>query len=239
MPDGRSRSAAASVGAVYSNRSTARSSQNYCRAATGERVAEHCPLKIFRGLVDVLELTGNSFRFILQVVAFSPISRSAYNKALRLTLKAPGQKAGFRWRTGDGERMEMHFWLRAARNTGLLPPDDCHDDEVPAQLKDSESGPSIPPAHIQTTMAEAAYALPDSHFDAERQRRSGPPPPPPPLRDTMDASRLDTAVRESVAEEEASFVKSREKKEASSLPSEAKKLQWLQPYIKGVRMATT
>ena len=124
----------------------------------------------------------------------------------------------------------MPFWLRAARKAGLLPPG--ADAEVAPRLKDTDSGPSIPPAQIQTAAGESVIS---SLPDAEKQRRSVPPPPPPPLRDTMDASRLYAAVRESVAEEEASFVKSREMKEASSLPSEAKKLQWLQPYIKGVR----
>lgn len=143
----------------------------------------------------------------------------------------------------------MHFWLRAARKAGLLLPPgpaEAEADVATARLKDDDTNSdpttttTIPPAKIQTAgVGESSAAippsLPDNDADAGKQRRSVPPPPPPPLRDTMDASQLYAAVRDSVAEEEASFVKSREKKEASSLPSEAKKLQWLQPYIKGVR----
>ena len=145
---------------------------------------------------------------LLQVAAYIPISRSAYNRALQLMLKAPTQGSTFQWRAGDGEPQEMHCWLAAATKTGLLPtlPEagqrSC---EHPPRAADVNQPLSVETGHSLKS------AVPNTGASATRRRSM--PPPPPTFRESATAAKLSEAVRERVVEEETARIKQQERRE--------------------------
>jgi len=152
------------------------------------------------------------------MVAFAPISRSAFNDALHATLKSEAQISSFRWRAGDGAANEVNFWMRAATKTGLMSEASNDNETEQRRFHDLSALPvssKSPPSQSNITLDKSA---------------SGRPSP----THKVSSEKLFKSMQDAIVAEERSYVQKRERESGPGLPSEAKKLQWLQPYIKGV-----